>query len=128
MQILLYCLYYNYLYGIIFFDRYFRYEFVNVPPEFGILSLCNEICPNDIVTHEWEFYSTVIGDYEFNIKCILLVMKDGIPIGPSICVPLHVVGKCEVGLLVVSYDVCICILKEKGLMFEIYNLTIGLII
>jgi len=61
-----------------------------------------KICSNDTVIHEWLFYPTTLGDYEFDINCILIVLKDGTPVGPSVCVTLHVTGRCESGFLVVN--------------------------
>ncbi|EFN63059.1 Coiled-coil domain-containing protein 108 [Camponotus floridanus] len=83
-----------------------KYEFVNVAPELRIQSENNKICPNDTVIHEWIFCPTTIGDYEFDVKCILTVLKDEIPIGPSVCVTLHVIESCKSGCLMVTNLQC----------------------
>lgn len=69
------------------------------------LQMQNENCKiysNDIIIHKWLFCPTILGDYEFDISCILVVLKDGTPVGPSMCVTLHVTGRCESGFLVVN--------------------------
>lgn len=89
-------------FSLINIDFFFRYEFVNMVPELRIQNEINKICPNDTVIHEWIFYPTTIGDYEFDVKCILIVLKDEILVGPSVCVTLHIIGSCKTGCLVVS--------------------------
>jgi len=73
-----------------------------VAPEIQMQNGNGNICSNDIITHKWLFWPTILGDYEFDINCILVVLKDGTPIGPSVCVTLHVTGRCESGFLVVN--------------------------
>lgn len=71
-------------------------------PELQIRYGNGKIYSNDIITHEWLFCPTTLGDYEFDINCILIVLKDGTPVGPSVCITLHVTGKCESGVLMVN--------------------------
>jgi len=73
-----------------------------VTPELQIRNENGKIYSNDIITHEWLFCPTTLGNYEFDINCILVVLKDEIPVGSSVCVTLHVTGKCESGVLVVN--------------------------
>ncbi|XP_026826887.1 LOW QUALITY PROTEIN: uncharacterized protein LOC105280367 [Ooceraea biroi] len=79
-----------------------RYEFINAPPELQIQNASGEIYPNDIVTHKWEFCPLSIGDYKLDLNCILIVLKDEIPIGSSINVMLRAIGKCELGFLTIT--------------------------
>ncbi|XP_032677017.1 cilia- and flagella-associated protein 65-like [Odontomachus brunneus] len=76
-----------------------RYEFVNTKTELQIPNASGEIRSNDTLTHEWEFCPTITGDYDFDVNCILTVLKDEIPVGASVSVALRVIGRCEVGFL-----------------------------
>lgn len=71
-------------------------------PELQIQNKNNKIFSNDTFIHEWIFCPTTIGNYEFDVKCILFILRDEIPVGPSVCVILHVIGSCESGYLVVK--------------------------
>lgn len=75
-----------------------------MPPELQFQTASDEIYANDIVMHEWEFCPSIIGNYELDLNCILIVMKDGDPIGSSSSVTLHLIGKCELGFLTVNYS------------------------
>ncbi|XP_011701694.1 PREDICTED: uncharacterized protein LOC105458232 isoform X2 [Wasmannia auropunctata] len=81
-----------------------KYEFINVAPELQMRNGYGKICANDIITHKWFFCPTVLGVYEFDINCLLIVLKEGIPVGFSVCVTLHVTGRCESGFLVSTPD------------------------
>ncbi|KAG5308054.1 CFA65 protein, partial [Acromyrmex insinuator] len=104
-----------------------NYEFINVTPELQIQNRNGEIYSNDIITHKWLFCPTTLGDYEFDINCILVVLKDGIPVGPNVCVTLRVTGKCESGVLVSAPDELnfgIQAYKDtKELSFHVFNLS-----
>ncbi|XP_072767070.1 cilia- and flagella-associated protein 65 [Anoplolepis gracilipes] len=104
-----------------------RYEFVNMASELRIQNKNNEISSNDTVIHEWIFCPTTIGDYEFDIKCILIVLKDEISVGPSICITLHVIGSCETGCLMSAPDELNFGVQAykatKELNFHIFNLS-----
>ncbi|XP_018338048.1 PREDICTED: coiled-coil domain-containing protein 108-like [Trachymyrmex septentrionalis] len=104
-----------------------NYEFINVTPELQIRNENGKIYSNDIITHKWLFCPTTLGDYEFDINCILAVLKDGTPVGPSVCVTLHVTGKCESGVLVSEPDELnfeIQAYKDtKELSFHVFNLS-----
>lgn len=71
-------------------------------PELQMRNGNGKIYSNDTVIHEWLFYPTILGNYKFNINCILVVLKDGTPIGSSVCVILHVTGSCESASLMVN--------------------------
>ncbi|XP_071639541.1 cilia- and flagella-associated protein 65 [Temnothorax longispinosus] len=79
-----------------------QYEFINVVPELQMRNGNGKICSNGTVIHEWLFCPAILGDYEFDINCVLVVLRDGTPVGPSVCVTLHVTGRCEFGFLVVT--------------------------
>ncbi|KYN04120.1 hypothetical protein ALC62_04885 [Cyphomyrmex costatus] len=104
-----------------------NYEFINVTPELQIRNRNGQIYSNDIITHKWLFCSMTLGDYEFDVNCILIVLKDGIPVGPSVCITLHVTGKCEFGILVSAPDELnfeILAYKDtKELSFHVFNLS-----
>ncbi|TGZ46630.1 Uncharacterized protein DBV15_04028 [Temnothorax longispinosus] len=81
-----------------------QYEFINVVPELQMRNGNGKICSNGTVIHEWLFCPAILGDYEFDINCVLVVLRDGTPVGPSVCVTLHVTGRCEFGFLVSAPD------------------------
>ncbi|XP_025154117.1 cilia- and flagella-associated protein 65 [Harpegnathos saltator] len=76
-----------------------RYEFVNVTSELRIPNANGEIFSNDTLIHEWEFCPAKIGNYDFNVDCVLTVLEDEIPVGASVSTALRVIGRCEVGFL-----------------------------
>lgn len=76
-------------------------------PEVQMRNINGEIYSNDVIIHEWEFCPAIIRDYELDVNCILCVLKDGVPVGPSVPITLRVIGKCEMGFLEVSYFISI---------------------
>lgn len=71
-------------------------------PELQMENGNGKIYSNDTIIHEWLFCPTILGNYDFNINCILMILKEGIPVGPSVCITLHVTGRCESGFLTVN--------------------------
>lgn len=90
---------YNYIH---FRYKYFRYEFVYTTSELRIPNVIGEIRSNDTLIHEWEFCPAITGLHDFDVNCILTVLKDEITIGVSVSVALRVIGTCEVGFLEVT--------------------------
>lgn len=70
--------------------------------ELQIPNADGEIHSNDTLTHEWEFCPTITRDYDFDVNCILTVLKDKVPVGANVSVVLRVIGKCEIGFLTVT--------------------------
>ncbi|XP_050455314.1 cilia- and flagella-associated protein 65-like [Cataglyphis hispanica] len=104
-----------------------NYEFVNMTPELQIRNKNNKIFSNDIFFLEWIFCPATIGNYEFDVKCILFILRDKIPTGPSVCITLHVIGSCESGYLVSAPDELNFGVQAykatKELNFHIFNLS-----
>ncbi|KAL6261473.1 hypothetical protein P5V15_006563 [Pogonomyrmex californicus] len=104
-----------------------KYEFINEVPELQIQNKNGIIYSNDIVVHEWLFCPTILGDYECDISCVLIVLKNNNPIGSNIYVTLHVTGRCESGFLVSApdeLDFGIQAYKDtKELSFHVFNLS-----
>ncbi|XP_011870310.1 PREDICTED: coiled-coil domain-containing protein 108 isoform X1 [Vollenhovia emeryi] len=102
-----------------------QYEFINVTPELQMRDGNGKISSNDTIIHDWLFCPTILGNYEFDVNCILVVLKDETPIGPSVCVTLHVTGRCESGFLVSAPDELnfgIQAYKDtKELSFHVFN-------
>lgn len=80
----------------------FRYEFVNTTAELRIPNVSGEISSNDTLVHEWEFCPTTTGRHDFDVNCVLTMLKDKVAVGTSVCIAIRVTGACEVGFLEVT--------------------------
>ncbi|XP_035734843.1 cilia- and flagella-associated protein 65-like [Vespa mandarinia] len=103
------------------------YEFLNVPSQLIIPHLKGQIYANDIHSYEWVFHPTECGEYNFDIKCILTIIQNDLPVGAEISIILHVTGKCEAGLLVaipnkLNFDVQLYG-NTKTKSFYLYNFS-----
>lgn len=59
-----------------------------------------EIDPNDTLFQECTFQPVQFNtDYDFELQCVLIVIKNGITIGLKNCISVRVRGRCEMGLL-----------------------------
>lgn len=72
--------------------------------------LKGQICANDIHSHEWVFHPCECGEYNYDIKCILTIIQNDLPVGTEVGITLNVTGKCEAGLLVVIRVAYICLI------------------
>ncbi|XP_043667015.1 cilia- and flagella-associated protein 65-like [Vespula pensylvanica] len=103
------------------------YQFLNVPSQLIIPHLKGQIYANDIHSHEWVFHPTECGEYNFDIKCVLMAIQNDLPAGTEVSITLHVTGKCEAGLLLaipneLNFDVQLYG-NKKTKSFYVYNFS-----
>ncbi|KAL2720808.1 cilia- and flagella-associated protein 65-like [Vespula squamosa] len=103
------------------------YEFLDVPSQLIIPHLKGQIYANDIHSHEWVFHPTECGEYNFDIKCILMAIQNDLPVGAEVSITLNITGKCEAGLLVaipyeLNFDVQLYG-NKKTKSFYLYNFS-----
>lgn len=94
---------------------------MNVPSQLIIPHLKGQIYANDIHSHEWVFHPTECGEYNFDIKCVLMAIQNDLPAGTEVSITLHVTGKCEAGLLLVIHVAYICLIIYFINMSYIYR-------
>ncbi|XP_043489612.1 cilia- and flagella-associated protein 65 [Polistes fuscatus] len=104
------------------------YQFLDVPSQLIIPYLKGQIYANDILSQEWIFHPKECGEYNFDIKCILVIVQNGIPVGTEVSITLHITGKCEAGLLVaipneLDFDIQ-SYGNEKIKSFYLYNFSL----
>ncbi|KAK2579228.1 hypothetical protein KPH14_008197 [Odynerus spinipes] len=80
------------------------YHFLSVPSQLIIPHSKGQIHANDILSHEWIFHPKECGEYNFDVKCILIVTQNDVAVGTEVSITLHVTGRCEVGFLVAIPD------------------------
>ncbi|XP_043790944.1 cilia- and flagella-associated protein 65-like isoform X2 [Apis laboriosa] len=77
-----------------------KYEFYNLPSEFKVQFIHGKIDANDTLYQECLFAPNEINkDYDFEIQCLLIVIKNGASIGSKSFVNLRIRGSSEMGLL-----------------------------
>ncbi|KAI4499931.1 hypothetical protein M0802_004801 [Mischocyttarus mexicanus] len=104
------------------------YQFLDVPSQLIIPHLKGQIYANDILSQEWVFHPKECGEYNFDIKCILLIVQNDILVGTEVSITLHITGKCEAGLLMATpneldFDIQLYG-KEKIMSFYLYNFSL----
>ncbi|XP_014600342.1 PREDICTED: uncharacterized protein LOC106784884 [Polistes canadensis] len=104
------------------------YQFLDVPSQLIIPYLKGQIYANDILSQEWIFHPTECGEYNFDIKCILMIVQNGVPVGTEVSITLCITGKCEAGLLVaipneLDFDIQ-SYGNEKIKSFYLYNFSL----
>lgn len=63
-----------------------------------------EIDANDIYYQECTFSPTESNiDYDFEVQCVLIVVKNGVSIGSKCCITIRVRGNSTTGLLKVKF-------------------------
>ena len=82
----------------------YRYQFYQLPPELNIQYISGEIDANDTLHQECSFSPNEPNiDYDFEVQCILNIVKKGVPIGSKYSVILCVRGSSEIGSLKVKF-------------------------
>ncbi|XP_071870317.1 cilia- and flagella-associated protein 65 [Bombus fervidus] len=77
-----------------------KYQFYQLPPELNIQYISGEIDANDTLHQECSLSPNEPNiDYDFEVQCILNIVKKGVPIGSKYCVILCVRGSSEIGSL-----------------------------
>ncbi|CAK9816862.1 Cilia- and flagella-associated protein 65 [Anthophora quadrimaculata] len=77
-----------------------KYQFYQLPPELNMECISGEIDANDTLYQECSFSPTESNvDYDFEVQCVLVVIKDGVTIGSKCCINLRVRARSEMGLL-----------------------------
>ncbi|XP_017884975.1 cilia- and flagella-associated protein 65 [Ceratina calcarata] len=77
-----------------------RYQFYQLPPELGVEELKGEIIANDTLLQECYFSPTEPNvNYDFEVQCIVVVIKNELTVGSKICINLVVRGRSEWGSL-----------------------------
>ncbi|XP_076230157.1 cilia- and flagella-associated protein 65 isoform X2 [Nomia melanderi] len=80
-----------------------RYTFFQIPNELTMQTVSGEIEPNDILFQECSFQpNEPCLDYDFEMQCVLIAMKNESTIGMKSCVNLRVRGRSELGSLVAT--------------------------
>ncbi|XP_015438938.1 PREDICTED: uncharacterized protein LOC107193913, partial [Dufourea novaeangliae] len=78
-----------------------RFRFYQMPYEFNMQTESGEIEPNDFLCQECSLQPTEPSiDYDFELICVLIVVKNETLVGLKSCVSLRVRGRCEMGSLV----------------------------
>ncbi|KOC69446.1 Coiled-coil domain-containing protein 108 [Habropoda laboriosa] len=82
------------------FKGYAEYQFYQLPPELNMQCISGEIDANDTLFQECSFSPTEPNvDYDFEVQCVLIVIKNGVNIGSKCCINLRVRARSENGLL-----------------------------
>ncbi|XP_053986638.1 cilia- and flagella-associated protein 65 [Hylaeus volcanicus] len=77
-----------------------KYTFYQTPPELTMQYESGNLDPNDTLFQECIFQPTELNvEYDFEIKCVLIVIKNGIGVGAKSCLTVRVRGNSKMGSL-----------------------------
>ncbi|XP_076233913.1 cilia- and flagella-associated protein 65 [Calliopsis andreniformis] len=105
-----------------------KYTFYHMPPELDLEYPSREITSNDTLIQECIFQPVEPNiNYDFELQCVLVVVKNGVPIGSKSCISLRVRGRSQTGSLVaipkelnfgeLEYN------STKTLSFDLFNFS-----
>ncbi|XP_076653707.1 cilia- and flagella-associated protein 65 [Halictus rubicundus] len=102
-----------------------KYTFYQVPTELTMQTSSGELEPNETLIQEYSLQPNEPCDYDFEIQCVLLVIRNDNIIGLKSCVNLQVRGRCKEGTLVATPEELNFQEMEynstKTLNFNLYN-------
>ncbi|XP_076293763.1 cilia- and flagella-associated protein 65 [Lasioglossum baleicum] len=102
-----------------------KYTFYQIPTELTMQTSSGELEPNETLIQEYSFQPNEPYDYDFEMQCVLIVIKNDSIIGLKSCVILRVRGRCKEGTLVATPEELnfqeIEYNSTKTLNFNLYN-------